>query len=210
MAILNVDIDFKAAVSKIDTLELDAALSETQTFESEVSEHPVEVGANVVDHIRPKPVVLRVDGVVTNTPTTPVQVRRAANDAGVSLDAPQYVAGRAQAALAFLLDLRDNPRLVTVTTKRAAYEEMALVSLSVPEDRTTGDVLRFSATFRQVRTITLRRVVLQVAEPQLEKKVKAGTKPTATAPAELQSKSVAKRIADTGAGNAVLEFLGVR
>lgn len=201
---------FATVVSKIDTLELDAALSESPTFTSEVTEHAVEVGANIVDHIRPKPVELRVDGVVSDSPTTPVQVRRAGAALGTTFDRPQYTPGRAQAALAFLLTLRDVPRLVTVTTKRGAYENMALTSLVVPEDRATGDVLRFSASFRQVRTVTLRRVVIQTATPGTKAKVKAGTKPTATAPTELQNKSVAKKLADTGAGNAVMEFLGVR
>lgn len=206
----DVTLSFARTPSKIDTLELDASLTETATFASDVSEHPVEVGSDVVDNIRPKPVEVRIDGVISDTPITAEQLRRAADAAGVTLDAPQNTPGRSSDALAFLLALRDSPRLVTITTKRGAYDNMALVSLSVPEDRTTGDVLRFSATFRQVRTVALRRVVIRTATSATKPKQKAGTKPTATAPTELQNKSIAKKIADTGAGNAVLEFFGVR
>jgi hypothetical protein len=128
----------------------------------------------------------------------------------VSLGGPQLVAGRSGDALAFLLALHETPRLVTIVTKSRTYEQMALVDLTVPQDRTTGSVLRFSASFRQVRTVTLRRVVLRTATPSTKRKLKEGTKPTKTATPALQNKSLAKKIADSGAGDRALRFLGVR
>lgn len=46
----------------------DATLSEEHRAEAEITEHPVERGANVSDHIRPKLERLRLDVHVTNTP----------------------------------------------------------------------------------------------------------------------------------------------
>lgn len=201
------------APTKIGTLEVDAAITETAQFDTEVSEHPVENGASIVDHVRPKPVVVRIDGIVSDTPSTPAQVARAGGVLGVSLDGPQNAAGYADAALAFLLDLRENPRLVTIDTKRRTYDDMALTSLTVPEDVKTGDALHFTATFRQVRQVTVRRVALVTATPQTKPKVKTGTKPTATAPAALQNQSILRRIAGSSAVSsartAVFSFLGV-
>lgn len=199
---------FAPLPTKIDTLELDAAVSELGSFDSEVSEHPVERGASVVDHIRPKPVIVRIDGVVSDTPTTQAQVARAGSVLGVSLDAPQLVPGYTDAVLAFLLDLRTNPRLVTIATKRRSYDDMALTSLSVPEDAATGDVLRFTATFRQVRQVTVRRVAFVTATPSTKPKVKAGTKPTATASPEVQNKSILKRLSESSAVNAARRQVG--
>lgn len=197
----------------IDTLALDASLTETATFGAQVSEHPVEVGSNVVDHVRPQAIEVRIDGVVTDTPATVAQAQRASLATGIGDGSPGGYTGRAFAALVFLIDLRDNPRLVTITTKRWVYEDMALASLSVPADRATGDALRFSATFRQVRTVTLRRVVLRVAAPQHKAKVKAGTKPTVTAKPELTNKSLLKKVSETAAvqtaKEAVGRFLGI-
>lgn len=180
--------------AKIDTLELDAAVSEGATFGAQVSDHPVEVGSNIVDHIRPLPVEVRLDGVVTDTPVSAVQMRRAAALLNVGTDdAPSALPGRADAALAFLIELRTFPRLVTVVTSRRVYENMALTSLVVPTDRATGEALRFSAAFRQVVTVELRRV--QIATPPrparstLKKNKDGGTQPTKTTPPETQDES---------------------
>jgi len=204
---------FATAPTMIDTLAVDAAVTELATFDSEVSEHPVERGAAVVDHIRPKPVVVRIDGVVSDTPLNAVQVSRANAVLGGSLDGPANAPGYADAALAFLLALRTNPRLVVIDTKRRTYEDMGLTSLSVPEDVRTGDALRFTATFRQVRQVSVRRVPLLTATPATKPKVKTGTKPTATATPEVQNKSILRRAAEsaavTKARRAVGQFFGI-
>jgi len=203
-----VSLTFRSTPSQIDTLELDAAVSETATFVSDVSEHPVESGSSIVDHVRPKPVEVKIDGIVTDTPLSMVQVRRAAQATGVELESPQNTPGRADAALAALLDLRDNPRRITVTTKRRVYSDMVLVSLTVPEDRATGDALRFSAAFRQVRTVTLRRVALRTATPATKPRVKAGPKPTKTAPVETTNKSILKKLSDSPTVNGARASVG--
>lgn len=183
----------------IGTLQLDAAISEGATFAAQVTDHPVEVGSNVVDHIRPQPIEVRIDGIVTDTPATVSQARRASDATGQGDGEVAAYPGRAQAALTFLIDLRDNPRLVTVSTTRWVYEEMALVSLTVPTDRTTGDALRFSAAFRQVRTVTLRRVQLAVrpSRSSLKAKVPAATKPTSTTPPALEREAFLFKFRET-------------
>jgi hypothetical protein len=53
---------------EIDTIWVDASLRETYSYGAEVTEHPVEQGADVADHIRPRSRVLSIEAVVTNTP----------------------------------------------------------------------------------------------------------------------------------------------
>ncbi len=48
---------------------LDVSISETHSLESEITQHPVEVGIDITDNIRNKPRPLRIDGVVTDTPS---------------------------------------------------------------------------------------------------------------------------------------------
>lgn len=49
-------------------LTLDAVTTERHTLTQNVTEHPVEQGASLVDHIRPLPVAISLEGVITNTP----------------------------------------------------------------------------------------------------------------------------------------------
>jgi hypothetical protein len=46
----------------------DAVLQEKHEITSTITEHPVEEGSNIADHVRPDPIVLNIQGVVTNTP----------------------------------------------------------------------------------------------------------------------------------------------
>jgi hypothetical protein len=49
-------------------LEFDAVIAEEHTMGADVSEHPVEEGADIADHIRPRLATLNLSGVITNTP----------------------------------------------------------------------------------------------------------------------------------------------
>jgi len=48
--------------------EFDAVISEAPTHEVALTEYPIELGANLVDHIRPRPVTLRMSAMVSNAP----------------------------------------------------------------------------------------------------------------------------------------------
>lgn len=50
------------------TLTLDATVRESHVGESTVTDHPVERGSNVADHIRPDPDTLTMDAQISNTP----------------------------------------------------------------------------------------------------------------------------------------------
>ncbi len=49
-------------------LSFDASVAERHSLVSEVTDHPVESGANIADHIRPVPLELDLEGVISNTP----------------------------------------------------------------------------------------------------------------------------------------------
>lgn len=49
-------------------LTVDASVQETHTIANEVSEHPVEKGVNIVDHVRALPIQVSIQGVISNTP----------------------------------------------------------------------------------------------------------------------------------------------
>lgn len=49
-------------------MELDAVVSESPEHNATITDYPVELGANLADHMRVQPVRLRITGVVSNTP----------------------------------------------------------------------------------------------------------------------------------------------
>src|SRR5713101_5273233 len=56
------------AVALLDVITIDATLQEVHKADAEVTEHPVELGADITDHVRPKPVELRIEGIISDTP----------------------------------------------------------------------------------------------------------------------------------------------
>jgi hypothetical protein len=57
-----------AANLTIGTIWIDVSLSETHQLSAQVTEHPVEDGVNITDHIRPQPRSIQIEGIVTNHP----------------------------------------------------------------------------------------------------------------------------------------------
>lgn len=149
----------------IDGFEIDAAVNEEHAFESDVTAHPVESGADVTDHVRARPISVTIEGVVSDTPFSDLAHRR--GDSGPPSDD----------ALARLLLLREEREPVTIRTSLREYENMVLESLSIPRSGTTGAALRFSASFREIRLVTSERTTVHVDLPRAKKKVNLGTKP---------------------------------
>lgn len=149
----------------IDGYEVDAALSEQHSFDSEVTAHPVETGADISDHIRAMPITVTLDCVVSDTPVGVLSTRRD-NTTLPSED-----------AFSLMLAIRDLREPVTIETSLRDFPDMALQKLSMPRSSRDGDSLRFQATFVQVKTVTSTRATVRVDVPRGKKKSTLGFKP---------------------------------
>jgi hypothetical protein len=200
MATINLVFDRTRA--QIGSVQLDVSISEQHTSTNEVTDHPVEVGVNIVDHVRPKPDVLKIEGMVSNTPLPssdapayPVTVN------GITfLSKSQFQAARAGTAYSDLLSLQSSASLITVVTGLRTYDNMVIESLDVPRDAKVGQALRFSCTLKQIKT-----AVLQTAKIVPTAKVDKGKKATTT-PTKEQSSSVLNSL-DEASGNKGSNFL---
>jgi len=178
---------YKVPPTKIGSLELDAAIRIAPRMNVEATQHPVERGADVTDHLRPLPDEVTIEGIVSNTPINRTQQTRAVEFVGgdfrtefqtsASGEQAFAVPGYAEEALAKLRDIRAKGELITIVTARHVWENMALIELEAPEDATTGDALRFTATFREIVLVDNKVTPIKVAkDPRANKKAKIGKK----------------------------------
>lgn len=58
-----------AANLTIGPIWIDVSISETHGLSADVTQHPVESGSDMTDHIRPTPRTIQIEGLVTNHPT---------------------------------------------------------------------------------------------------------------------------------------------
>lgn len=148
------------------TLYVDAATSETHTYDAEVTDHNVETGSDVTDNVRVKPLTISITGVVTDSPLAGIlRVRGGGDDDD---DSPSETARQ------FLLNVLNAREPVTVATSLDIFENMVMSSLAFPRDSKSGNALTFTAGFKQIRFITNNRTTVKVAIPQAAAKRNLG------------------------------------
>lgn len=68
MAPRRVQIIWTGDTGQTYTMELDASVHEQHDETATITDHPVERGSNVADHLRPDPKSISIEGVISNTP----------------------------------------------------------------------------------------------------------------------------------------------
>lgn len=156
----------------IGTYIIDAALTEEHNFDSDVTEYPVEQAGDGTDNIRPKPITVTIEGIVSDTPIGKmVDIRVNQGDNGQLDFTPSAD------ALAALTAIRDARLPVPIVTSLKAYDNMAMTSLKIPRDAATGAALRFTADFQQIIFVTNNRTTVRVATPDAQRPRLLGTGP---------------------------------
>lgn len=126
-------------------IQFDASLSERYSRTKEVTQHPVESGADVSDHTRLLPTEIEIRGWVTDDPIIFLRSIRA--EPSVAGGNPQT---RSLDAWRELNRIMDEESTVKVVTELDEFEDMVLTSLDVTKDKDSGRILDASITLRQI------------------------------------------------------------
>lgn len=106
--------------SSLGGIEFDCTVSRTKTLEAETPEYPVENGFDVSDGIFYSPIQLEVVATISETPVT--------------WKNRHYGQNRIKKVCDQLEELFFSRKLVTFVTPQKVYTNMAIVSLSIPEE----------------------------------------------------------------------------
>jgi hypothetical protein len=150
----------------IDGFQIDAMISISPTSVAQVTQHPVEEGSDISDHIILNPQTVVIEGVVTDTPLEAVT-----RTVGTKPSSDAY---------ALLTEIQTSRRLVEIKSNVfPPFKDMALTSLSAPKNQRTGDSLRFTATFQKlnIATVAAEDKETLVTLPRAKKKKRKGAKP---------------------------------
>lgn len=144
-------------VRRIGDIFATVTLEETGTDELEITEHPVQRGANITDHAYLKPAALSM---------------RIGFDASTA---------RLEEIYRNLLELQALREPFVIVTGKRIYRDMLFKSLGVTTDKATAAVLMVSCTFRQVIIVD---VVLTNVPPRARQRNPGKTGGTAKAGAK--------------------------
>lgn len=181
-------------------LTLDASISELHETEAEVTEFPVEVGANTTDHIRRKPKRIEINGIISNKP---IAILASASASGIR-GGP--ITSRDSDADAEIERWIDEAKLLVVSTTLKDYENMVVQAKSVVRDVDNGDVLNFTLRMREIILANTELVdAPDPVESNDKRKANKGRKPAQPSSAEVEERSTSTL---NDAANALRKFTG--
>lgn len=147
-------------------IEMDAILSEQYEFSSTLTEHPVDSGSDIADHIIRNPRGYLLEGIVTDTPMGLLQAAQTiGNNASAVLeflklnvlgdDASQTPVSRSIAAFQALVELWQQGSVFNVQTGYGLVEDLAILNMQVRVDEQTAGHLRFVCRLRQIPRVSV-------------------------------------------------------
>lgn len=134
------------------SVDLDVTMDEVHEWTNEVTTNPVEIGAPISDHIQELPDKIRITGMISDSAISDNVIREFSK-----VDDSQFLT-RCQTTFDLLRGLVKNKELVMVYTRYKLYHDMALVSINLPRNNTTGDAINFTAEFMRVRIVSTQSV----------------------------------------------------
>lgn len=207
-----------------NVLLFDAVTQETHTLVNEITEHPVELGANVTDHVRSQLDTIVLEVFLSNAPIRDIYEGTPFGGAGQvrSLDLqPAAFTGtggivdprlndKSASVLQFanpdnfvaetyraLREMKENALVVSVITPLWDYTSLVIKEIGIPRTAAEGDGAKITITFKQIRLVETRVVPAPVpTESRGKPAVNKGAKGTTDSKGQEQKKSVAATLVD--------------
>ena len=184
------------------SVEITANIRERHSMSADMPTVPIELGSDFQDHRQIHPIELVIEGVISSV---------AMRSDGQIDERGRVLRGNAlltraqpysiQEGYTRLQELFDGSGLFEVTTSLRTYRNMHFTTLDVVRDKSTGGIISFSATLRQVtfaRTATARVRSRPEDKPKTTEKKKPGAKKARPA---TDNRTTAKKIAEKATGS---------
>jgi hypothetical protein len=172
-------------------LTLDASYSQQHEYSAEATDHPVEDGINITDHVRKNPITLKINGVVS----------------AFQLDNPDANSGRERDAWALLEGMVG--QVFEVSTSMRRYPSMVLLRASASRDAGQGDDLLPSLELREIRKVKQQTVTLppEIIKKKPQKASGPGKQDLGRQPTDAASEAQ-RRAANRSVAAALLDLAG--
>jgi hypothetical protein len=168
--------------ARLGEIVVDAFVHETHSFSSEITEHPIESGGVITDHVYNLPFCLSIEGIISNTPMNLVGLT--AFDS-----AKRYLEGDRNdfALMAFekIEEIFTKRLSISIATSIKTYDQMVLESLKVERGGGSAASFQFQCTAKQIRFVNQK--MIKVPKPKTSRakpKEKKGLQETKPIPQE--------------------------
>lgn len=165
----------------IGSFTAQVTLEESHDDDLEITEHPVEQGANIADHAFKRAARLRIRCAWSNSPSNPSLIGGIVGGLAATASSIQSALSGSSASsvrdtYAKLLKLQAQREPFEVFTGKRAYKDMLIRSLSVTTDKESENTLAVTATFQQVIMATTQTTAVSApADSQADPSATQGT-----------------------------------
>lgn len=218
-----VNVLFGRKAGIIGELQLDATISESHDYTNEVTQFPIEQGADIADHVKIKPEEITIDGFVTNSPLTILFediseiVKVKSGEVEVKSTSREGTVNKVELARDILLKISGRqiqgkdtpPQIVDIITGLRVYTGMMLTSLSIPRNAKTGQAMLFTARFMKVITVQSETVTIPNPQPLFKDKTQSKVDKGRQTPTDSKPKTQAKVSYAKEKWNAVSRAMGL-
>lgn len=196
------NVPFNTIISSDDSqIAFDSVTNEQHNASATVTEHPVEDGADIADHIQQDLDALQLQGIVSDHPIL-INVEAGPDPSVPGTDPRQ----RAKAAYNEFLRLKNAGALLTVTTELRTYEDLAITGIAVVKDKDKRHILDIGLTLTPIRKATVQLVdAPRPRNPVHKDRRKGGRKPKKSPKTAVEEKA---DLSLTNAANALEKLRG--
>lgn len=194
----------------LELIKIDATRAEEHSLKSKATEHEVEDGSNISDHVIKSPRTVTIEGVVSDDPITLTQavvgslagitgsligdVGGAVATGAISKLGNELLSNSSKPskdAFDILELIHESSIPVMITTSIKTYTNMIMENLSIPRNSRNANSLEFRANFREIKIIESEVVDIPASATSNEgvlKEQKSGKKPSVEADAQTAKK----------------------
>lgn len=127
--------------TQVGSLKVDIVKSFEYTYDQDVTEHPVETGFEIADHIVNKPLKLTMTVGIASSPVTWFWKNG-------------YGAKKFANGLQLLEEIRDKKEPVTIVRPEKKYDDMVMTSCRVSKQDSTKSIIYADLSFMQIVKVT--------------------------------------------------------
>jgi hypothetical protein len=158
---------FVRTKKSIGGIELDAVLSEGHNNTARMTKNPIELGADITDHVIIEPKIVNVVAQVSDTPLGLAAF-------GQIIDLVTGLFGsstadnltRSNAAYNAMIQIMELREPIDLQTKLVLYEDMILTSLNTVQDKDSSRIVAMNMTFEEA--LITESEIVQLEPAQLE------------------------------------------
>lgn len=131
----------------MDFIVFDLLLTEQHNFDAAITDHPIEDGSEISDHIQNSLEYGNLTALITN----------------FSISRSGILTNEAQDVFDSLVELWEAKTIMDIWTVMKVYEDVAISSMPIARDADTGEAIIIQVSFKKVKFVTLQEISLELS-----------------------------------------------